>query len=68
MLNSHMDTRHASFMSPNLVVGIKGKNDGPADSGMQPQTARSTRSYIFLPLNGFNSQKRSAEEREQGTN
>jgi hypothetical protein len=55
-------------MSPNLMVGIKGKNDGPADSGMQPQTERTTRSFKFLPLNGFNSQKCSAEEREQGTN
>jgi hypothetical protein len=33
-----MYARHASFMSSNLMVGVKVKNYGPADAGMQPQT------------------------------
>ena len=54
-------------MSPNLMVGIKVKNNGPADAGMQSQTVRTTRSCMFLTLDGLDSQKSSAEEREQGT-
>ena len=72
MLNSHMYARHTLFMSPNLMVGIKGKNNGPADAGMQPQTDRFgiTRSFMLLTpdcSDGIDSQKGSAEEREQGT-
>ena len=67
-----MDTRHASFRSPNLMVGIKVKNYGPADVGMQPQTDwfGITRSFMLLTpdcSDGIDSQKGSAEEREQGT-
>ena len=57
-------------MSPNLMVGIKVKNYGPADASMQPQAARTTGLCKFLTLDcidGLDSQKGSAEEREQGT-
>ncbi len=57
-------------MSPNLMVSIKLENYGPADAGMQPQAARTTRLCKFLTLaciDGLDSQKGSAEEREQGT-
>jgi hypothetical protein len=62
-----MYVRHTHFMSPNLMVGIKIKNYGPADAGMQPQTARAARSRTRNTFNGLDSQKGSAEEREQGT-
>jgi hypothetical protein len=67
-----MYARHASFMSSNLMVGVKVKNYGPADAGMQPQTNRFgiTRSFMLLTpdcSDGIDSQKGSAEEREQGT-
>jgi len=57
-------------MSTNLMVSIKVKNYGPADASMQPQATRTTRLCMFLTLDfidGLDSQKGSAEEREQGT-
>ena len=57
-------------MSTNLMVSIKAKNYGPANASMQPQAARTTRLCMcFTPdfIDGLDSQKGSAEEREQGT-
>jgi hypothetical protein len=61
---------YACHSSPNLMVGIKVKNNGPADAGMQSQAVRITRFCNLLTLDGIDgldSQKGSAEEREQGT-
>ena len=52
------------------MVGIKVKNNGPADAGMQSQAVRITRFCNLLTIDGIDgldSQKGSAEEREQGT-